>query len=48
VDEVREQLEVWRALGVSTLVLGGGALPFSIGSGDDVEMLAAACSLGAP
>jgi probable F420-dependent oxidoreductase len=48
VDEVREQLRGWEALGVSTLVVGAGALPFVVASPDDVEMLAAACSLGAP
>ena len=48
VDEVREQLAGWEALGVDTLILGAGSLPFAVTSADDVEMLAAACSLGAP
>jgi alkanesulfonate monooxygenase SsuD/methylene tetrahydromethanopterin reductase-like flavin-dependent oxidoreductase (luciferase family) len=48
VEEVREQLQRWEALGVSTLVVGAGALPFVVASPDDVEMLAAACSLEAP
>jgi len=48
VEEVREQLQRWRGLGVSTLIVGAGALPFVVASPDDVEMVAAACSLGAP
>jgi len=48
VEEVREQLDRWGALGVSTLVVGAGALPFVVAGPDDVEMLAAACSLVAP
>jgi probable F420-dependent oxidoreductase len=45
VAEVREQLGVWSELGVSTLILCAGAVPFSLVGDDDVEMLAAACSL---
>lgn len=48
VEEVREQLHRWEALGVSTLIVGAGALPFAVAGPDDVEMLAAACSLEAP
>jgi probable F420-dependent oxidoreductase len=48
VEEVGEQLAEWQALGVDTLVLGAGPLPFSVTAPDDVDMLAAACSLGAP
>jgi alkanesulfonate monooxygenase SsuD/methylene tetrahydromethanopterin reductase-like flavin-dependent oxidoreductase (luciferase family) len=48
VDEVREQVHGWESLGVSTLIAGAGALPFSVAAEDDVEMLAAACSLEAP
>jgi probable F420-dependent oxidoreductase len=40
VDEVREQAGAFAALGVETLVLGAGALPFQVGSLDDVELLA--------
>jgi probable F420-dependent oxidoreductase len=40
VDEVREQAGVFAALGIETLVLGAGALPFQVGSLDDVELLA--------
>jgi alkanesulfonate monooxygenase SsuD/methylene tetrahydromethanopterin reductase-like flavin-dependent oxidoreductase (luciferase family) len=48
VEEVREQLQQWRALGVSTLIVGAGAVPFAVSGPDDVEMIAAACSLEAP
>ncbi|MCZ7527454.1 MAG: LLM class flavin-dependent oxidoreductase [Acidimicrobiia bacterium] len=40
VDEVREQAAGWAELGVETLVLGVGALPFQVGSLDDVALLA--------
>jgi probable F420-dependent oxidoreductase len=36
VDQVREQAEQWAALGVETLVVGAGALPFQVASIDDV------------
>ena len=42
VDEVREQAAGWEALGVETLILGPGALPFQVGTLDDVEALAEA------
>ena len=48
VEEVGEQLAEWEALGVDTLVLGAGPLPFSVTAPDDVDILAAACSLVAP
>ena len=35
-------------LGVSAIVVGAGGLPFTVASPDDVEMLAATCSLEAP
>jgi len=40
VDEVREQVEGWADLGVETLILGVGPLPFSVSSPDDVALLA--------
>jgi alkanesulfonate monooxygenase SsuD/methylene tetrahydromethanopterin reductase-like flavin-dependent oxidoreductase (luciferase family) len=41
VDEVREQARVWADdLGIETLVLGAGPLPFSVSAPDDVELLA--------
>ncbi len=46
VEEVGEQLGEWEALEVDTLVLGAGALPFSVTVPDDVALLAEACSLG--
>ena len=39
VEEVREQAAVWEQLGVETLILGVGALPFQVGHPDDVEVL---------
>ena len=41
VDEVREQAAGWEALGVDTLVLSVGALPFSVTVPDDVALAAA-------
>lgn len=48
IDEVRDQLEQWAALGIETLMLGTGGVPFAVTTADDVEILAAACSLGPP
>lgn len=45
IDQVREQLGGWEAAGVSTLVAGAGSVPFALRSLDDVEMVAAACTL---
>jgi probable F420-dependent oxidoreductase len=42
VDEVREQVREWEALGIETLVAGVGAVPFAVSTVDDVELLAAA------
>ncbi len=42
VEQVREQASEWAALGVETLIVGAGALPFQIGSEADVELLAGA------
>jgi alkanesulfonate monooxygenase SsuD/methylene tetrahydromethanopterin reductase-like flavin-dependent oxidoreductase (luciferase family) len=42
VQEVREQAEEWESLGVETVILGAGALPFQVGNLDDVSMLARA------
>jgi alkanesulfonate monooxygenase SsuD/methylene tetrahydromethanopterin reductase-like flavin-dependent oxidoreductase (luciferase family) len=39
VEEVREQVAQWEALGVDTLIAGIGAVPFHVSSTDDVEML---------
>ena len=40
VDEVREQAEAWAALGVETLILGAGVVPFQVASPQDVTALA--------
>ncbi|TML65594.1 MAG: LLM class flavin-dependent oxidoreductase [Actinobacteria bacterium] len=45
VDEVRDQVAGWAALGVSTLIVGAGALSFAVVSPDDVDLLAEACRL---
>ena len=45
VEEVHQQLEEWEAVGVDTVVLSVGAVPFSVTTPDDVALLAAACSL---
>ena len=44
VDEVRAQLVEWEGLGVDTLVLGAGAVPFQVSASDDVELLLDACT----
>ena len=41
VAEVREQAAEWEALGVDTLILSVGALPFSVTVADDVALAAA-------
>ncbi|MDQ4070970.1 MAG: LLM class flavin-dependent oxidoreductase [Actinomycetota bacterium] len=43
VEQVGEQVDRWRSLGVSSLVLSAAALPFSVVADDDVELLAQAC-----
>ncbi len=42
VEQVQEQAETWSELGVETLVLGVGAVPFHLGAIDDMELLAEA------
>ena len=44
VEEVRAQVAEWEAIGIDTLVLGVGAVPFHVTSIDDVAMLGSACS----
>jgi alkanesulfonate monooxygenase SsuD/methylene tetrahydromethanopterin reductase-like flavin-dependent oxidoreductase (luciferase family) len=44
IDEVREQIGAWEELGVDTLILGAGAVPFQISTPDDVELLLEACT----
>jgi probable F420-dependent oxidoreductase len=42
VAEVREQVAGWEALGVEEIVLDAGAVPFHLGSADDLDPLAEA------
>lgn len=42
VDEVRAQARAWRDLGVETLILGLGSVPFAVSAPDDVELAVAA------
>lgn len=42
VEQVREQALIWEGLGVETLILGVGAVPFAVTAPDDVELLATA------
>ncbi len=46
VDQVRDQVREWEALGVDTLVLGAGVVPFQVSTPDDVELLLHACTTG--
>ena len=46
VEAVREQAAAWAALGVETIIVGPGALPFQVGTLDDVEALAEALGAG--
>ena len=43
VEQVGEQVAQWAGLGVSSLILNAGAVPFALAAGDDVELLAGAC-----
>ncbi len=43
-EQVRNQLGQWEAEGVSTLIASLGALPFSVTTADDLELLASATS----
>jgi probable F420-dependent oxidoreductase len=40
VEQVQEQVAQWGALGVETLMLGVGAVPFHLGHRDDLDLLA--------
>jgi hypothetical protein len=42
VEQIREQAATWDGLGVETLILGVGAVPFHVGAADDVALLAEA------
>lgn len=43
VEQVGEQVRQWADLGVSSLVLNAGAVPFALAAADDVELLVHAC-----
>jgi len=43
VDQVADQVRRWAELGVSSLVLNPGAVPFASAAADDVSLLAEAC-----
>jgi probable F420-dependent oxidoreductase len=45
VDEVRAQVDAWAEAGVDELVVSPAALPFALASLDDVDVLAAGCTL---
>ena len=44
VEEVRDQVRTWEGLGIDTIVLGAGAVPFQVSAPDDVELLLDACT----
>jgi alkanesulfonate monooxygenase SsuD/methylene tetrahydromethanopterin reductase-like flavin-dependent oxidoreductase (luciferase family) len=44
VDEVRAQVQEWEALGVESLVVGAGVVPFQVTGVDDVAMLGSLCA----
>ena len=48
VEQVREQVERWASLAVETIILGVGAVPFHVGSPDDMELLAHAVGVANP
>lgn len=49
VEQVREQVAGWEALGVATLIVNLGAVPFSVTTTDDIEVVASATKYrGAP
>jgi alkanesulfonate monooxygenase SsuD/methylene tetrahydromethanopterin reductase-like flavin-dependent oxidoreductase (luciferase family) len=45
VEEVAQQVAVWEGLGVETLIVSAGPLPFSVFSPDDLDPLAAGLAL---
>jgi alkanesulfonate monooxygenase SsuD/methylene tetrahydromethanopterin reductase-like flavin-dependent oxidoreductase (luciferase family) len=45
VEQVREQVAAWAGAGVDELIVSPAALPFALASLDDVDALAAGCSL---
>ena len=47
-EQVREQAAGWASLGVETIILGAGSVPFQVGALDDVELLAHALDAADP
>jgi len=47
-EQIREQTATWADLGVETIIVGAGAVPFHVGSPDDVELLAHALGATEP
>jgi alkanesulfonate monooxygenase SsuD/methylene tetrahydromethanopterin reductase-like flavin-dependent oxidoreductase (luciferase family) len=45
VEQAAEQLQIWQALGVSTVILNLGPVPFSVASDDGLDVAMDACSL---
>jgi len=43
VEQVQEQIKGWEALGVDTIILGAGVVPFQVADRDDVAMLLQVC-----
>jgi alkanesulfonate monooxygenase SsuD/methylene tetrahydromethanopterin reductase-like flavin-dependent oxidoreductase (luciferase family) len=39
VDQIREQAAAWAELGIDTLILGVGVVPFQLSTADDLELL---------
>ncbi|MEO7836290.1 MAG: LLM class flavin-dependent oxidoreductase [Acidimicrobiales bacterium] len=46
VEQVREQLAMWEAVGVATVIVNLGALPFSVTTTDDLALVASATKYG--
>jgi probable F420-dependent oxidoreductase len=44
-EQIGEQLDAWRQLGVEDLIVNDGSVPFSVTAADDLEAIAAACGL---
>jgi hypothetical protein len=42
VEQIAEQVSVWTDLGIETLVVSTGAVPFAATTVDDLELVAAA------
>ena len=44
VEEIQDQVRTWQGLGIDTLILGVGAVPFQVSAPDDVELLLETCT----